>query len=112
MGGSGTWSLGLTYPERFAALAPICGGANTQLLKKASAKNVEAIKSLSIWVFHGVKDPTVPIAHSERMVAALKEMGCLDVKFTKYPNADHDSWTVTYNNPTLYHWLLAHRRKL
>ena len=26
MGGYGTWSLGLACPERFAAIAPICGG--------------------------------------------------------------------------------------
>src|SRR5882757_4227994 len=26
MGGYGAWSLGTTHPERFAALAPICGG--------------------------------------------------------------------------------------
>src|SRR3989442_393779 len=26
MGGYGTWSLALSYPEKFAAIAPICGG--------------------------------------------------------------------------------------
>ena len=26
MGGYGAWDLGLAYPEKFAALAPICGG--------------------------------------------------------------------------------------
>ena len=26
MGGFGTWSLGLSHPEKFAAIAPICGG--------------------------------------------------------------------------------------
>ena len=112
MGGSGTWSLGLKHPERFAALVPICGAGDPLVLQKASSKKIDAIKSLGIWVFHGVKDTTVPIVNSERMVATLKEMGCLDVKFTKYTEADHDSWTVTYNNPTFYHWLLAHRRKL
>lgn len=25
MGGFGTWSLGIAYPDRFAALVPICG---------------------------------------------------------------------------------------
>src|SRR4051794_5607468 len=28
MGGYGTWELGLSHPGRFAAIAPICGGAN------------------------------------------------------------------------------------
>ena len=30
---------------------------------------------------------------------------------TVYPDALHDSWTATYENPELYEWLLAQRRK-
>jgi predicted peptidase len=111
MGGSGTWSLGLTQAKRFAAIAPICGNANPSLLKKLSSEQLEAVKSLHIWAFHGAKDPTVPVATSERMVEALKRMGCTNVSFTKYPNADHDSWTVTYNNLNFYQWLLRRQRK-
>jgi len=110
MGGSGTWNLGLKHPQSFAALAPICGSANPELVQKSDSKRMDAIKSLGIWVFHGAKDPTVPITASERMVEALKGAGCKDVQFTKYPEAQHDSWTETYNNPNLYHWLLAHHR--
>src|SRR4051794_23883195 len=40
MGGSGTWSVGLKHPDRFAALAPICGAAKIPSLKNASTKNV------------------------------------------------------------------------
>ena len=29
----------------------------------------------------------------------------------KDPEAQHDSWTATYNNPKLYEWFLAHERK-
>jgi predicted peptidase len=111
MGGSGTWNLGLTQAKRFAAIAPICGNGNPSLLKKLSSEQVEAIKSLHIWAFHGAKDPTIPIAASERMVEALKKMGCMNVSFTKYPNADHDSWTATYNNLNFYQWLLRRQRK-
>lgn len=110
MGGSGTWNLALRYPERFAAIAPICGTAYSKLVKNAKPKKVDAIKSMGIWIFHGAKDPTVSFNHSDRMNAALKEIGCTDLKYTKYANADHDAWTVTYNNPALYHWLLAHSR--
>jgi predicted peptidase len=27
-----------------------------------------------------------------------------------YPEAAHDSWTETYNNPQLYEWLLQHSK--
>lgn len=63
-----------------------------------------------ILFLHGAKDETVPIEKSEEMVAALKECGG-NVKFTMYPEAGHDSWTETYNNPELYDWFLKHRRK-
>jgi len=29
---------------------------------------------------------------------------------TVYPDAGHDSWTETYNNPEFYDWLLAQKR--
>jgi len=101
MGGFGTWRLAVEYPERFAAIAPICG--------KGDPKRAGRIGQLPIWVFHGAKDEAVPIKHSEEMVAALKKSGS-DVKFTVYPDAGHDSWTTTYNNPELYEWFLKHRR--
>ena len=99
MGGYGTWSLATTYPDRFAAIAPICGRGNPEEAGK--------IAHLPIWVFHGAKDQTVPIKSSEDMVEALKKAGS-DVKFTVYPEAGHDSWTVTYENPELYDWFLQH----
>ena len=111
MGGSGTWSLGLKHAERFAAIAPICGSGNPAFLKKLDSEQTDAIKSLHIWAFHGAKDPTIPVTVSERMIGALKELGCTNVLFTKYPNADHDSWTITYNNASFYHWFLKYQRK-
>jgi predicted peptidase len=111
MGGYGTWSLGLTHPERFAAIAPICGGGDPVVLLLADPKKGAAVKTLGVWAFHGAKDPVVPLAESERMVDALKKFGCREVELTVYPEAQHDSWTEAYNNPKLYDWFLAHQRK-
>jgi predicted peptidase len=44
------------------------------------------------------------------MVEAMQGAGG-EVKFTVYPDAQHDSWTETYNNPELYQWLLQHKRE-
>jgi predicted peptidase len=101
MGGFGTWSLAAEHPERFAAIVPICGGGNPADAKK--------LVGLPIWVFHGAKDPTVPVERSREMVEAIKAAGG-NVKFTEYPEAKHDCWTETYDNPELYEWLLAQRR--
>ncbi|WP_372489954.1 hypothetical protein [Chitinophaga sedimenti] len=43
----------------------------------------------------------VAIGNSEKMVNALKRYNSA-VKFTVYPEAKHDSWTVTYDNPEFY----------
>ena len=102
MGGYGTWALACEFPQRFAAIAPICGGGDPD--------KVEKIKHLPTWVFHGAKDETVPIERPQEMVDALKKIDG-NVKFTVYPEATHDSWTETYNNPELYRWLLSHTRK-
>ena len=107
MGGFGTWSLGLTHPERFAAIAPICGGGEliTPLLADKSK-----LTSLPVWAFHGAKDLVVPVEESERMVKLLKKYEVREVKFTIYPEAQHDSWTETYANPELFEWFLQHSR--
>ena len=41
---------------------------------------------------------------------ALKDFGG-DVRFTIYPDANHDFWTETYDNPELYAWFLSHQRE-
>jgi predicted peptidase len=111
MGGYGTWDLGLNHPERFAAIVPICGGGELITVLIAHGPKAQAMKSLGVWAFHGAKDPIVPPDESQRMVNVLKKIGTQDVKLTIYPEAGHDAWTETYNNPELYQWLLAHERK-
>ena len=101
MGGYGCWHFAIACPDRFAAIVPICGGGDPF--------EVCVLKEVPIWVFHGAKDSTVLPRESVKMVDALKDCGS-SVKFTLYPNADHDSWTRTYNSPRLYEWLLEHKR--
>lgn len=102
MGGYGTWHLATAYPQRFAAIAPICGGG--------APEKVSVLKDVPAWVFHGAKDTVVSPEESDKMVKALKAHGG-EVKFTVYPEAGHDSWTETYDNPELYEWFLQHTRR-
>lgn len=102
MGGSGTWQLAAAQPQRFAAIAPICGRADLDSAPK--------IKHLPIWVFHGAKDSAASVEHNKAIVAALQAAGG-EPKFTLYPDAGHDSWTETYNNPEFYEWLRAQRKQ-
>lgn len=100
MGGFGSWAIAGRYPERFAAAAPICGGIERLV--------APAFKDLPIWAFHGAKDEVVPLSKSAGIVEAIKDIGG-DAELTVYPEAEHDSWTVTYENPELYEWFLEHR---
>jgi predicted peptidase len=108
MGGYGTWALAVAHPNKFAAIAPICGGGETITILIASNTKKEQLKRLPVWAFHGAKDPVVKLEESEKMVDAFKRVGSQNVELTVYPEATHDSWTETYNNPKLYEWLLSH----
>lgn len=101
MGGYGTWHLAIQHPELFAAIAPICGGGIPAL--------GDRLVHMPIWAFHGAKDDIVPLDESERMVNSVRMHGG-DPRLTIYPEADHDSWTATYENPEFYTWLLSQRR--
>ncbi len=103
MGGFGTWNLAMEFPNRFAAIAPICGGG--------VASRARRIRHIPTWVFHGAKDNAVPLKASQDMVDALKAAGG-DPKFTIYPEAGHDSWTEAYNDRELWEWFLQQKRKV
>ena len=103
LGGGATWHLVAAYPERFAAAAPVCGW-------KPVVTTAPKIKNIAFWIFHGDKDKAVPLAHSQRMVDALKPLNA-EVKFTVYPGVGHDCWNQAYEEPELWTWLLSHTRK-
>jgi len=103
MGGFATWETGIEYPETFAALVPICGGAGVRFLL------ADRIKDTPIWIFHGGKDSVVSPDYSKRMHDVLKRIGG-KVQLTLYPEAGHDSWTAAYNDEELWAWLFAQKR--
>ncbi len=128
MGGYGTWDLIARFPERFAAAVPMSGGGDST--------KIEAIRSLPLWIVHGEKDPTVPVAGSRQMVTALEnrgetalftnynfKTGSNDVLgdstlaqrllsgarlvYTEIKNGGHVIWEPAYNNTLLIDWIFA-----
>lgn len=102
MGGMGVWELLNKMPEKIAAAAPICGGGSTN-----AAFNMT---NVPIWALHGIKDTTVPYIHSVDMVLAIQRKGG-KAKITLYPNANHNSWDPTFNDPEFLKWFFEKRRK-
>jgi predicted peptidase len=102
MGGFGTWQLAVRDPNRFAAIAPICGGWPWLEMDDRLC----ALKDMPIWAFHGELDPVVPVDYTLRAVDAVRDCGG-EPLMTIYPDLEHDSWTRTYANPDLYAWFLS-----
>ncbi|KLI98887.1 phospholipase [Luteimonas sp. FCS-9] len=123
-GGYGTWSLALREPGRFAALVPVCGGItppgtrpDLDSLQVESTRDAEdpfdaaaqQLREVPSWLFHGARDDVVPPVQSQRMHAALQRVGA-DVRYTEFPDANHNSWDAAYRTRALWDWLFAQRR--
>ncbi len=103
MGGYGSFLIGSSHPDRFAAVVPICGGGDP-------AAMAPKLKDTPMWVFHGDADQAVPVARSREMVEAIKTAGGTQVKYTEYPGVGHNSWDPAYTDPELPKWLFAQKR--
>ena len=101
-GGGAAWEMAVQYPDKFAALAVVCG-----MTPLPYAAWID--ESMPIWVFHGEEDQSIPISESETMVAKLRQMGH-EVKFTRYPGVGHDSWVKAYTTEELYEWFMRQAR--
>ena len=89
MGGFGTWDLATRKPELFAAVAPICGGADNS--------KVAVLRDVPLWAVHGDADNAVPVVRSRSAVDALKAAGGNPV-YVEMPGVKHNSWTPAYSD--------------
>ena len=99
MGGYATWQLGMSRPDLFAAMVPICGGGMYW--------NAGRLKDMPVWAFHGKLDDTVFVEESVKMTDWIRRYGG-DPKLTIYPENGHNAWSDTYGNPEVFAWLLDH----
>ena len=96
MGGYGTFHLLAQEPKLFSAGIPVAGGGNPGAVRD--------YKKVALWVFHGAKDPVVPVSQSQAMVEALKKARS-EVKYTEFPDADHGIAGNVYNDEKVHEWL-------
>ena len=101
MGGTGTWMFAMAQPERFAAIAPICGSG--------ICWNSEIIKHIPVMMYHGDQDETVPIYESITMLKAInKNGGTAELKICY--GVGHNAWDIAYEGDELSNWLLSHKK--
>ena len=69
---------------------------------------VSDLKDVPVWIVHGRQDGIIPVSWSETLGKRLERCGG-NVKVTIYPDAGHDAWSRTYEDPAVLEWLLAQR---
>lgn len=111
-GAIGIWDyLGAHTNEAVAAAVPIAGHA-----ERAFEEAGCALGQVPVWAFHGAVDEIVPTVHIQGpmdRIRACRSPVPAEMQLTVYPDADHDSWTRTYDlsaGHDIYGWLLDHRR--
>mmetsp|Transcript_47412 Transcript_47412/g.78944 ORF Transcript_47412/g.78944 Transcript_47412/m.78944 type:complete len:231 (+) Transcript_47412:181-873(+) len=108
MGGFGCFHASALFPDRFAAMIPICGGMSANPSRQ-NLRLAERIRRIPAWLFHGARDETVSPEYSSSAADTLRKVGN-PVQLTIYSDMGHDCWTATYEDHKIYEWLLRYSR--
>ena len=104
MGGGGSLWIGLTRPDIWAAIAPVCPAP-----PNGTAELMPNVLNVPMHFFHGDADPVVPVAQTRDWVQKLKDLGT-KVEYTEVPKVGHDSWVKAYENETIFTWFSQFKR--
>lgn len=112
MGGHGTWFLGATYPDMWAAIAPCSGyptlkgyGSADGLIPETGATAMEQLllrtsnqsdvpklasnyKPLGVYILHGDSDKVVSVNYARQMKKILADFHT-DMSYYEYPSGEH-----------------------
>jgi pimeloyl-ACP methyl ester carboxylesterase len=104
MGGGGTLALGLSRPDIWAAIAPVCPSAPGSVSDLApNALNVP------VHLFHGDMDPTVPVDVSRKWQKTLLHLDT-NVEYVEFPGVRHNSWEYAYKDGAIFDWFAKYKR--
>jgi predicted esterase len=128
MGGHGTWHIGVSFPDRFAAIAPSAGWISmssyagttrvesqdpvARLMARAVAASdtlalVRNTGRLGIYVLHGNADDNVPVGQARQMRKVLGEFHP-DFAYHEQPGAGHWWGRACVDWPPLFEFLREH----
>jgi predicted esterase len=133
MGGHGTWFLGATYPDKWAAIAP-CAGYPTlkgygsadglvpdnpstpmeqMLLRTSNQSDVIKLasnyKPLGVYIFHGDADRVVSVNYARQMKKVLSDFHP-DMSYYEYPGGEHWFGNHSVDWQPLFHYFSWHKR--
>jgi poly(3-hydroxybutyrate) depolymerase len=98
MGGGGTMWVGLTRPDVWAAIAPVCPAPPAETIKY-----LDNVYNLPVHFFQGDQDPTVKVENTRKWVEDFKAAGA-KVTYQEYPGVKHDSWVNAYKDEFIFSW--------
>ena len=99
-GGSEVWELAEAYPERFAAINPLCG--------ECDPADAARLKDLPVWAFYGTEQESSSMAQTNAMLDSIRKAG--GHPHLTLSDGHHDTWDMAYATDALYKWLLAQKR--
>lgn len=102
-GGMGVLDMIARYPESFAAGISICGAGEPATARLFAGK-------VALWLFHGDKDPVVPVDFSRDYDKRLKRQAS-NTRYTEYKGVKHNSWVNAFAEPELMRWLFGQTKK-
>ncbi|CAH0996114.1 hypothetical protein EMA8858_02244 [Emticicia aquatica] len=104
MGGGGTMWIGLSHPDIWAAIAPVCPAPPAGTLEL-----VPNALNFPVYFFQGDKDPAVNVDSTRKWVKRLKDAGT-QVEYTEYPGVQHNSWENAYKDEFIFDWFAKFKR--
>jgi hypothetical protein len=133
MGGHGTWFLGATYPDKWAAIAPCAGyptlkgyGSADGLVPDTSSSPVGSVilrsanqsdviklatnyKPMGVYIFHGDSDRVVPVTYARQMKKVLADFHG-DISYYEYPGGSHWFGDHSVDWQPLFDYFKWHKR--
>ena len=131
MGGHGTWFLGATYPDKWAAIAPSAGyptlssyGSHDGMIPDSAGSPMEAIllrasnpsnvlalaqnyKSLGVYIAHGDADKTVSVEYARQMKKMLAGFHP-DFSYYEHPGGGHWYGDISVDWPPIFNFFSWH----
>jgi pimeloyl-ACP methyl ester carboxylesterase len=98
MGGGGVLWLGLTRPDIWAAIAPVCPAPPAGTLDLA-----QNALNFPVHFFQGDLDPVVPVDGTRKWVSTMQDIG-VEVTYKEFVDVKHDSWVSAYDAGYIFEW--------
>ncbi|MVM29825.1 phospholipase [Spirosoma sp. HMF4905] len=104
MGGGGTLWIGLSRPDIWAAIAPVCPAP-----PKGTDELAANATNFPVHLFQGDADPAVKPEGTRQWVKKFQDLG-VNVTYKEYPGVKHDSWVQAYENEFIFGWFDQFKR--